>query len=85
MGGDPIPGPLDEEHIVDTLIAELKALRKAIPGMILALEAKREAARMRAGETRTDPDHGVSKKSLEDLDVGTRTYAAEWLNGRGDR
>jgi len=49
MGGDPIPGPLDEEHVLDTLITELRALHRAIPGILLVLkrreiQARREAA-----------------------------------------
>jgi len=49
MGGDPIPGPLDEEHAIDALISDLKALHRAIPGILLALkkweiQARREAA-----------------------------------------
>ena len=49
MGGDPIPGPLDPEHILDTLIADLKAMHKAIPQMILVLSAARAQASREAG------------------------------------
>lgn len=49
MGGDPVLGPLDAEHVLDALIADIKALEKAIPEMLLVLmlakvEARREAA-----------------------------------------
>jgi len=37
MGGDKVPWALDEEHAIDTIIAELKALEKAIPQIILVL------------------------------------------------
>lgn len=52
MGGDPVPGPLDAEHILDTLIAELRALHKAIPDMILVLSAARAEARREAAAGR---------------------------------
>lgn len=48
MGGDPIPGPLDDEHIVDTLIADLRALHRAIPEMILALSLAKAQAHVEA-------------------------------------
>jgi len=44
MGGDPVPWALDEEHIINTLIAELKALHKAIPRILASLEAAKAGA-----------------------------------------
>jgi hypothetical protein len=48
MGGDRIPGPLDEEHALDALIADLKALHRAIPEMILVLTMAKVGARREA-------------------------------------
>ena len=55
MGGESIPRLHEAVHDVDVLIAELKALHRAIPGMIIALglakqEAERKAARVRTRE-----------------------------------
>ena len=48
MGGDRVPGPLDEEHVIDTMIAELKALEKAIPEMLLVLTLAKGSRRKEA-------------------------------------
>lgn len=48
MDDDRIPHAFDEEHIIDSLIAELKALHKTIPEMLLALALAKAQANKNA-------------------------------------
>lgn len=48
MAGDPVPGPYDEEHELNTLINHFEALYKALPGIILVLKNARAQARKEA-------------------------------------